>query len=431
MRKASGNYLLLVICSLPLLAGWIVQTRAQSAEEQYFGAVPSDPVSALLNLVKSGKVKLKFEPKHGFLVSLLKELGISKTSQLLVFSKSSLQSAYISGSTPRAIYFDDQTYVGWIEGAPNIEIASVDPTHGPMFYLLPNTQPTLPPISRQVYECTQCHDSVMTNHVPGLMARSLYTNYDGTTRLASGSHLTTPRSPLAERWGGWYVTGSHGSQRHMGNETARGPDTASIINMDRGANVMDLSRYLDTSGLLTSTSDIVALMVAEHQMEVQNRLTSANYATRNALRDETIFTPELAGTGKHSSSTLGRIRGACEPLVEAILCSGEVPLTAPISGSAEYIADYTRRYPKVAHSRSLAQLDLQTRLFRFSCSPMIYSSSFHGLPKEAREQVYNRIREVLKGDSIKKPYSHLKPADREAIREILEATIPEFRGVGR
>src|SRR5882672_5446665 len=54
------------------------------------------PVSRLQQRIHSGEVKLPFDPALGYLPGLLRELGISKTSQMLVFSKTSFQRERIS-----------------------------------------------------------------------------------------------------------------------------------------------------------------------------------------------------------------------------------------------------------------------------------------------------------------------------------------------
>ncbi len=411
---------------VPLGIG-ICQSVGPTAEEDYLTGKGTDPVLELQKQIQAGAIKLVFEPKKGYLRSILAELKISPSSQILVFSKTSLQTPFISASTPRAIYFNDRTYVGWIPGAPYLEFASVDPKRGPRFYTLRNTEQRQPAFNYQKDECLQCHDSTMTSHVPGLTARSVFAGSDGQPRLASGTFVTSDKSPFSERWGGWYVTGSHGSMRHMGNEPARGDDTNATIDMERGANVTDLRPYFEAEPYLTPRSDIVALMVAEHQMSVQNLITKAGFLTRNAIRDESIFSPELVGTGKHSESTKSRIAHACEPLVEALLFVNEAPLTSPVVGSNSFATEYSATAPKDHLGRSLSQLDLRTRLLRFRVSPMIYSDSFKELTPEAKTQTLRRLVEILSDKDQSAIFQHISKDDREVGRQILSETLPEFK----
>jgi len=425
MRNFSSRLILGVICTLPLLIG-MQQAVPPTAEEDYLIDSGHDPIGLIQSKIYQGKLSLQYEPNQGYLRSVLNALGVSPSSQMLVFSKTSLQTSYITGTTPRAVYFNDRTYVGWIPGAPYIEIASVDPKKGPIFYTLRNKLQPRPNFVRQNDDCLQCHESPMTDRVPGVAIRSVYAGVDGVPRFASGSFLTSYKSPMAERWGGWYVTGKHGVMRHMGNEPARGPEDDSKIDVDKGANLTDLRPCIDVDTYLRPTSDIVALMVAEHQMGVQNLITKAGRLTRNALRDEWIVHPSEASTGKHVSSTMERIDHAVEPLVQSLLCLDEPKLTSPIVGSNGYSAEFSETAPKDRRGRSLSQLDLNQRLLKYRCSPMIYSAAFGSLQNEARQCALDKLAGVLSGKSTNKVYRQIEAADRQAIAEILSATMPEF-----
>ncbi len=404
----------------------LAQTVSKTAEDDYLEGSGSDCVSQIQAEIYTGKRKLKFDGDQGYLRSLLAELKIPVSSQLLVFSKTSLQTPYITPLTPRAIYYNDRCYVAWIKGAPYLEIAAIDPKRGPMFYTLRNTLQPRPTFTHHTYECMQCHESSMSSHVPGLMMRSVYAGGDGVPKLASGSYVTTDRSPLKERWGGWYVTGTHGSQRHMGNEVARGEDTDAQIDMEKGANITDLKAYIEGESYLSTSSDIVALMVAEKQMEIQNLITKASFLTRNALRDESIFSPTEFAAEHHTDSTNGRTKHAVEPLVDAIFCVGEIELTSPVSGTTTFAKDFSGSAPFDKKGRSLSQLDLKTRVLRYKCSPLIYSEAFNLLPKEAKMQTYKRMTEILHGSADPR-YKHLSLEDRKVIGEILSDTKSDMK----
>ncbi len=410
-----------------LVLGGVTRGQGEDIPEEFLTAPSNDAVANLLAGIKAGKVKLEFEPNQGYLRSLLKELKISASSQVLVFSKTSLQSAFISPETPRALYFNDQAYVGWIPGAPYMEIVGVDPVIGPVFYLLENHKSLAPTPKRQTMECFQCHDSPMTGHVPGVMARSVYAGPDGQLRLANGSFRTTAMSPMKERWGGWYVTGVHGTERHMGNEAARGDEQASTIDIEKGANVTDLSRYFRVDSYLTPHSDIVALMVAEQQMGIQNLITKAGLLTRKAEKDgqELLkfgFSQEHVDEGIRD-----RISGATEPLVKALLAIGEPVFTSPIQGTSRFAVEYSASSPADKQGRRLSELDLKAGLMKYSCSPMIYSKSFEGLPLKAKEHVYRRLGEILGGQDKGAQFTFLSATRRNATREILIDTMPDAK----
>jgi hypothetical protein len=428
MRFNSGVLL------LSLMAGGFARAHTPTYEMapiNYSEATPHDPVADLQQAVEKAPATLTASENGGYLESLLKELKIPTSSQTLVFSKTSFQRNLISPKRPRALYFNDETYVGFIPGGEVIEIASTDPLLGTVFYTLDQHSAKL---TRQTESCLQCHGGPMTHDVPGLLVRSVFADSDGQPFLPAGTFITTHASPLSERWGGWYVTGSLGSQSHMGNtlfqeRTAQQPpDRAPIVSGD----VNDLSDNIDTAHYLNPRSDVVALMVLEHQTEAHNRMTKAAYGTIRALRDEKILNDamgEPTRPGEHSDSTNSRIKSSCEPLVEYLLFSRETVLTAPIAGDPAFTAEFSARGPKDAKGRSLRDFDLKTRLFRYPCSYLVSSKSFEGLPDETKAYVRRRIVAVLNGTDTSKPFEHLSAADRAATLEVLLQTNPAFREV--
>ncbi len=413
--------------TLPLLGLAALATVPRSDDDsatQALTAPVSDPVARLQKKMDSGDVRLTWG-EHGYLESVLKALGVSQSSQTLVFSKTSFQRDHISPHTPRALYFNDSSYVGWCQEGGIVELAVQDPHWGTIFYTLPQKFVAKPKFIRQTYECLQCHSSSMTENIPGLAVRSVYPMADGNPDLSEGSYLTSDQSPIAERWGGWYVTGQHGKMRHLGNTIFRRSDYQTRLAPEKSANILDLRRYFDTSPYLTPHSDIVALLVQEHQARVHNLLTRASFLTQDALRDEKQMNSIFQESGRRESTTR-RINGACEPLVQALLFSDAAALTSPVSGTSGFDLQFSRRGPRDKQGRSLYQLDLNTKLLRYPCSYLVYSESFDCLPPEARTRVAQRFEEILSGNDQSKPFSHLKPADRKAIREILLATRPGF-----
>ncbi|MES2462288.1 MAG: hypothetical protein V4671_17005 [Armatimonadota bacterium] len=417
---------------------------AASSDTQYLTAQLDNPVSRLQKRLDSRKANLEWHDRHGFLRAVLRELNISPSSQTLVFSKTSLQRDFISPRTPRAIYFNDESYVAWIPDAPILEISTTDARWGGVFYTIvqnatDKTNPTdRPRLFRQTFDCISCHKSPLTENVPGPILRSVYALADGLPDLSGGSFVTTDSSPMSDRWGGWYVTGTHGRQRHMGNAFARGSGRDSQgeltgVSLDReaGANVTDLKGRLDTSPYLSGHSDIVALMVLNHQITVHNRVTQANFLTRDALRDEAVMNKfEGKPANERRPATTRRLQSATEPLVKALLFSGEPPLIDPVSGTSNFARDFAAlETPRDKQGRSLRDLDLNRRLLRYPCSYLIYSEAFDALPAPARECVYQRIGEVVDGKATGDDYASLSPEDRRAIDGILRDTKPGYAEV--
>ena len=182
---------------------------------RYRTTAPRDQISVLQKQLDTGRANLLFDSKNGYLLSVLQNLNIPTSSQLLVFSKTSFQRDLISPEHPRALYFNDNTYIGWVQYGSVLEVATTDSQLGAVFYTLSQVETEKPKFERQTYDCLQCHSSSMTEGVPGLMMRSMYTRRDGQPEYGAGSYLTTDQSPLEQRWGGWYVTGKHGNMQHM------------------------------------------------------------------------------------------------------------------------------------------------------------------------------------------------------------------------
>lgn len=403
---------------------------AQDFEQEpisYSRTAPDNRVSRLIADLQSGKKTLPHESHFGYLRALLAELDIPQSSQMLVFSKTSLQRHRISPDTPRALYFNDDTYVGFCQEGEVLEISTTDDALGTVFYTLDQERQSVPRVHRQTDNCLICHASSSTKGIPGHVVRSVYTDPAGFPILSSGSFRTNQTSPFSERWGGWYVTGTHGSQKHLGNLIVRGRKEPEQIDNSAGQNVTDLTSRIDTANYLAPHSDLVALMVLEHQTDAHNCITRANFATRQALHYEEALSRDLGRpAGDHWDSTKSRIQSACEPLVEYLLFCHETRLTDKLAGSSRFAEEFSRRGPRDSHGRSLREFDLSHRMFQYPCSYLVYSSAFAALPREARDYVNRRFSEILSGKDQSDRFSHLTPEDRTAIREILTETLPGF-----
>ena len=393
----------------------------------YSSGPVNDPVAQLQRRIDAGQATLTYDKRLGFLPSVLKQLGIAASSQTLVFSKTSFQQRRISPQRPRALYFNDHAYVGWVQGGDKLEISAVDSQKGAVFYTISQREPQQARFARHTHECLQCHTSSLTQGVPGHLVRSVYPDAKGYPILGAGTFRTDHSSPLTERWGGWYVTGRHGGQRHMGNVYLEDEDNPESLPKDVGANVIDLDDFCDTSNYLAPHSDIVALLVLEHQTQMHNRITVANYETRRAQFHSRVMNRILERpTDELSESALRRIRSASEQLVRYLLFVDEAALTDPVSGTSGFAEEFVAQGPFDDQGRSLRALDLRNRLFRFPCSYLIYSEAFGALPTVAKQHIYRRLHEILNGDDDSQDFAHLSSDDRLAILEILTQTKPEL-----
>lgn len=393
----------------------------------YSQSAPNNRVSRLIDQIQAGEKKLAYEEHFGYLRSLLKELDVPVSSQVLVFSKTSLQRNRIAPHTPRSIYFSDEVSVGFCQNGDVLEITADDPQLGTVFYTVTQDDQETQPLVRQTDNCLICHGSSQTKEVPGHVVRSVFTDTSGMPLLAAGTHRIDQTSPLEKRWGGWYVTGTHGEQKHLGNLVIQGRSVPRDLDNSKGQNVTDLSDFFQARNFLLPHSDIVALMVLEHQADAHNYITRASFLTRQALHYQQSLNKELKEpAGNMWDSTKSRLKSASEPLVEYMLFSGEVPLTGKITGTSKFAEEFAQRGERDKQGRSLRDFDLQKRIFKYPCSYLIYSDSFAALPKEAKDYVFKRLYEVLTGQDQSKPFAHLSAADRLAILEILRDTLPDL-----
>lgn len=394
---------------------------------RYSTAPADNAVSRLQARLDAGRSPLAFEKHFGYLRSLLRALNVPESSQLLVFSKTSFQRQRIGPKAPRSLYFNDDVYVGFCQNGDVLEVTAVDPQLGEVFYTLDQDQEERPRFTRQTDNCLICHGSSLNEGLPGHLVRSLYVDYDGLPILSAGSHRIDHTSPLADRWGGWYVTGTSGKQEHMGNLIVRDKHASGRIENRAGVNVTDLRDRIDPSHFLTPHSDIVALMVMEHQTGAQNLIARANFLTRFALRDEAEINKALGRPADYrSESTLSRIKNAGEPLVKYLLFSGEAQLTDPVKGTSGFAEEFRKRGPRDGKGRSLRDFDLRHRLFAYPCSYVVYSAAFDGLPGPVKDYVYRRLWEVLSGKDSSPEFAHLSAGDRRAVVAILRATKPDL-----
>lgn len=426
--RYSTTWTVAVLTVVAQSATGLAQSEDFEREPILYRTAPAENVvTALQQRLDRGEVQLKWNDEHGYLPALLEALQVPKSSQVLVFSKTSLQRERIGPKTPRAIYFNDDVYIGFCLSGEVMEVSAVDPRLGTVFYTLEQVPEEKPRFFRQRDNCLSCHATSATGGVPGHLVRSVFPDRRGLPILSLGSYRTDHTSPLRERWGGWYVTGTHGRQMHMGNwivESKREPD---LSDNQAGQNVTDLRPYFTVGRYLTPHSDIVALMVLEHQTECHNRITKALFETRQALHYEQTLNRELGEPpDKQWDGARRRISTAGEKLLRYLLFCEEAPLSESIRGTSGFAEEFASRGPFDRQGRSLRQFDLSRRLFKYPCSYLVYSRAFRELPAEVKSYVLRRLREVLCGQDRSAAFAHLSAEDRRAIDEILRDTLPEY-----
>ena len=370
----------------------------------YSRTAAEGPAGRLQKLLQDGKVRLTNDAERGYLPALLAALKVPISSQMLVFSRTSFQRERITPKTPRSLFFNDNVYVGFIPGSPLIEISEAEPRLGGVFYTLEQRAPNGPRLTRND-QCLECHASAKTMGVPGHLVRSFLTDEDGVVDLSTGISQVNHRTPIEERWGGWYVTGTLGGQKHRGNLFAGAGGTNKQATGDES--ITNLSSFFETSRYPSPGSDVVALMVLEHQTHMHNFITR--------LRFEGTMALQQYGHVKYLTSIV-------EAFVKYLLFVEEAPLAAKIEGTSGFTLEFSKLGPFDRHGRSLRQFELKTRLFEYPCSYLIYSEAFDALPSPIRDRVYARLWEILSGRETSKDYEKLTPEIRRALLEILADT---------
>jgi hypothetical protein len=376
--------------------------------------------------LQDGVIKFSFDNRSGYLGSALDALQLPIDSQLLVFSRVSLQGKRISDQNPRALFFNDRVALGWVRGGDLLEVAAYDESEGVVFYTLEqrvDESPT-PPQFKRSFICLGCHVTGNTLGVPGLLMFS-------TTRPEPTQFTGLPRhvdqsDALSKRFGGWFVTGSTGSVRHMGNDVAAldGRPTRELTSVDG---------LFDSEGYRTLTSDIAAHLVLTHQAGMTNLLTRAGWEARTADPSQH---PPFTSTPEQQASIAAVMNGVASEVVDYLLFVDEARFTEPVRGGSGFAERFSSGGPRDKQGRSLYELDLRRRLLKYPCSFLIYSPAFDALPPLAKDAIYRRMWEVLSGQEQDPRYrTALTLADRRAIVEILRDTKkdlpPYFQNVTR
>lgn len=396
----------------------------QDAPIRYLQDELHDPVAELEKKLEAGSITLAYDEKLGYLPAVLKALQIPADSQTLVFSKTSFQYKKISPEHPRALYFNDDVYVGFVHEGKALEIISFDPVQGAAFYLMDANKAEHPKFERAELDCTQCHIAPGTRNVPGVLVRSIYPSPTGTLANTTDSVVTGQETPVSKRWGGWYVTGAAGDERTMGNAVmpanygrADGPHG------DPDTNLQPIEKRFLSADYLNADSDIVAHLVLAHQTQAHNLITLTSYKTRIALFDH--------AKGENAQAPLTadertKFEKPAEELVKYLLFANEAPLPGTVSGNNSYARSFAAVGLRDRKGRSLRDFDLKTRLFRYPVSYLIYSDQFDQLPPEAKTYVYHRLYQVLSGEDQSPAFQRLSAADRTAAYQILLATKPHL-----
>ena len=424
--------LLRILLVVGLMGPLATRASAQQVEPfeeppiNYSATPTNDRATAISAKFQSRAMEIRSMPAKKRLQWLLAELGVPVESQIFVFSKTSLQRDLINPEAPRVLYFSDEAYIGWSPTGA-FEVAVFDAKLGATFYVFEPHATKEEPLLARSGDCLLCHSR--HEHTPSLRTRSVFPDANGEPLSGSGSSNIAPSTPLAERWGGWYVTGTKAPFEHRGNLTGKKIDDFEGPAAQPTRNLLSLEGVVDTRRYLLKTSDVVPLLMHDHQVHVHNVLSKANQDARIALHRWPAMR-EILGLPKDAppqGSCLVVFDSQAEKVLDALLCRDEAAWPAGgIQGDGVFAPAYAKTRKPDAKGRSLRDLDLQTRLFRYRCSPLIYSESFATLPKELHDIILLRLSSGLRAFPPSPSFGHLPDDERAAIHEILSATLPNL-----
>ncbi len=381
---------------------------------RYSDTPATDEVAHLAAAMAKGEKKVEGKTGLERLRFVLRELKVPEESQVLVFSKTSLQTGLIEPKNPRALFYSENTYVAWVPGG-TMEAIVQDPVLGEVFYVIGPGEPDTLKFERDTNLCMSCHSTTRTEGIPGVQVRSVFPNADGHPLLAKGTSHVNHDTPLSERWGGYYVTG-RSSLPHLGNRTyTEGSDAG---DQPKPSDLTDLHAQIDVSKYPRATSDIVALMVLEHQCRMHNLLNAAAMQYRRAK----FISQAIDPSADPDQGSAGRVAdGAAAKIVECIFFKDEAEPGEDLVGGDEFQKSFTARFPKTKEGDSLAEFHLYSRIFKNRCSYMIYSQAFKVLPPRVKDSVFKQMKAVLAGEDSS--FEYLKESERKRISAILKETV--------
>ena len=412
--------LLLALCASP--AGMAQFYNDYELEPHgYFSREAKDPTTLLMKRVQSGEILIKEKNGRPLVERFLKELKLDKDTQVLVFSKTSLQRRAVSYNNPRAIYFNESVYLGWMPNG-RIEIASFDPELGPIFYFQRKLDDKTSPLLTRTRSCLGCHAGDATNFLPGSLGQSVYPDQSGRSlRTIDDYRRSGHQIPLHQRYGGWFVSGNHGTMRHMGNAIATRENGKLTIDREQFVNLEKLDRFFPTEAYPAPGSDIAALLVFDHQITMHHRLVEAAYRARQSIFDSKLNPEETDVNKLTKGRSMDEFMEGRDKVIDYLLFREESTIPR-VSCDQSFRRAFTANRLPDQKKRSLKDLRLDGRIFENRCSYMIYSPTFEHLPPMLKGAIYRRIHEILTAKKPVEGFEHLEKDEKRRILEILHAT---------
>jgi hypothetical protein len=381
-----------------------------SEPHRYFQRTAVDRFSRRIPELAAGGLPLDRSSERAFLKSLLRALDIPESSQLLVFSNTSLQLSLINPDNPRALYFSDDLYLGYVPGG-KIEVATLDAELGAVFYIFDIPRSDSRVVVERARRCMNCHANEDTLKVPGLSVKSVAPGPGGGSLDTFHPGQSGHTQPLAERFGGWYVTGTGGFDGHWGNRMGR------LYQGELSATPLEPGTRFSFERYPVATSDLLAHLLHEHQVGGVNRLIRAQYRFRELRHRNGGSVPQALPPDLETELA---------DLLSYLLFAQEAPLPASGIPGNPALREGFARNRKVVDGHSLKDLDLRTRLLRFRCSYLVHTPFFEGLDADLRRRILRDLDHALSPEKRNAASRHLSDSEAAVIRTILRATVPGF-----
>lgn len=395
------------ITALSLHAGEAPRIPFADAPHSYFQREPKDEFSKLAKRIQSGEVTLDNSSEKAHLLSLLKALDIPVSSQLMVYSATSLQSGLIRPTNPRALYFNDEVYIGYVPGG-KLEVTAIDPELGPVFQIFSPASGGGTPEFTRTNRCMNCHAGRTSWQLPGFTIESVIPSTSGGSLDGFRREILGHTVPIPDRLGGWVVTGAHEKGNHLGNLTGTAAPGGYKRLPNPPGSQFDWERYP------VQTSDLFTHLIHEHQLGFHNLVTLAVYRTREALE---------AGKGQVTTDDAAMLNDIARQLVRYTLFANEAKLpTGGVKPDPAYLKDFLAKRTAIGNGASLRDVDLRGRLFRYRCSYLVHSPAFAALPKEIMDRIQAGMNSALREQGGPAEFNYLPPDEKRAIKAILRET---------
>ena len=395
-----------LVCSAQATTESQYKIDFESEIHRYYETTAQDSFHQYINQLHSLNLDaLKFKHELDALRSILKILEIPESSQVLVFSNTSLQLSKINPHNPRAIFFKDDLYLGYVPGG-FIEILAIDPERGviPYEFDLPRDGNNKLSNIRRSDRCMRCHATEKTFYAPGLLMGSVVPVHGGGTLDTLNKKTPSHETPYPQKFGGWFVNSNSTFDQHWGNSFGF------ITKGEIQKKIIIFPNQEITRNHLLHSSDPIALLVLEHQIGFTNLCIQIQY-----LKREISISP----TDEKKVNLMDQL---CENLLDYCFFVDEPLLPSPLpKHNSSFAREFEHDSKRGAGFTKLKILNLQTRLFETRCSFMLGSPSFHGLPNDFKSSFLRKMLIRLNQDRDENKVQEFSEPEKNLIRSTINS----------